>query len=334
MSLNVLITAGSRRVALVDGFRTALTQLGGGRVVLTDVNPLSPTVHFVDRAYRVPLSSEPGYISEILRIAKHEGVGLIVPTIDDELTAFACAAPQFAAEGIRVAVSPPETTAVCDDKYALCHALRDRGIEAAPTWRPSDVPSDVPFPLFVKPRVGRGGVGAYPIRSQRELDFFVEYVDDAIVQPYLDGPEFTLDMLCGFNGELLAVVPRERVVIRAGVIDRGRTVRDQALLDLARDCAAALRFVGAVNVQCRVVDGRPTVFEINPRFSGGIGLTIAAGVDVPRLLLELVLGFRVRPRIGAFKSHLWMTNYEASVFVEEGRLALERLPLAPIAEVA
>lgn len=333
-SRNVLITAGSRRVPLVNAFRSALAQLGGGEVIVTDVNPLSPAVHCADRAYRVPLSSEPGYISEILRIARHDRVRLVVPSIDDELTAFACAAPRFTAAGIRVAVSRPSTTALCNDKYALCRTLASRGIAAAPTWLPGEVPSDTAFPLFVKPRVGRGGVGAFPIRNRRDLDFFVDYVDDPIVQEYLDGPEFTLDMLCSFSGEPIAIVPRERVVIRAGVIDRGRTVSDPALFALARQCAGALRFAGPVNIQCRVVDGRPTIFEINPRFSGGIPLTIAAGVDVPRLLMELAQGLPVPPMVGQFKEDLWMTNYEASVFVDERHLELAPLRPTPIAEVA
>lgn len=103
---------------------------------------------------------------------------------------------------------------------------------------------------------------------------------------------------------------------------------------LARDCASALRFRGPVNIQCRVVQGRPTVFEINPRFSGGIPLTMAAGVDVPGMLIDLVSGVRVAPAIGRFKENLWMTNYEASVFVEEPHVVLAPLGRPDVAEVA
>lgn len=334
MSRNVVITAGSRRVALVQGFKAALRRFGGGRVIVTDVNPLSPALHYADAAYGVPLSSDAQYLDEILRIACQERACLIVPTIDDELTAFAESAPRFAAAGICVAVSPSSTTALCNEKLALCRALAERGVPAAPSWRPHTLPDDLTFPLFVKPNVGRGGIGAYPVRTRRELEFFVDYVEDAIVQTYLDGPEFTLDMLCDFSGEPLAIVPRERVVIRAGVIDRGRTVRNEALIDLGRRCAAALPFAGPVNIQCRVVGGTPVVFEINPRFSGGIGLTIAAGVDVPRLLLALALGVHVPPMIGQFKDDLWMSNYETSVFVEARHVRLPRLRSTPVAEVA
>ncbi len=54
MSLNVLITAGSRRVPLVQAFQRALRATGGGSVIVTDVNPLSPAVYVADRSYSAP----------------------------------------------------------------------------------------------------------------------------------------------------------------------------------------------------------------------------------------------------------------------------------------
>ncbi len=322
MSLNVLITAGSRRVPLVRAFQRAVAQHRGGNVIVTDVNPLSPAVHAANRAYRVPLASAPDYLDAVLDIALGERVSLVVPTIDDELVLFGRAAARFREHGIRVAVSPPQTSELCEDKYATCRYLLDRGIPAAASWLPGDVPADVAFPLFIKPRRGRGSVGAYPVRHQRDLDFFVDYVPDPVVQSYLTGDEFTIDMLCDFSGQPLSIVPRRRDVIRAGVSDRGRTVIDPALIDVGRICAQTLQFAGAVNIQCRVVDGVPVIFEINPRFSGGIPLTIQAGADLPRMLVDLVAGKRVPQSIGRFRDNLWMASYETSVFVDGTRLAL------------
>jgi carbamoyl-phosphate synthase large subunit len=74
------------------------------------------------------------------------------------------------------------------------------------------------------------------------------------------------------------------------------------------------------------VDGTPTVFEINPRFSGGIPLTIAAGADFPRWLVELALGREIEPALGDFTDDLWMTSFE-SAFLLQGR-ALDRLQAA------
>ncbi len=333
-SRHVLITAASRRVPLVRAFRSAITRSGGGRLVVSDVNALSPAVYSGDRAYRVPLSSDPSYLDEILAICEAEHIGLVVPTIDDELPLFGRASAAFAERGIRVAVSPEATSLLCNDKFETCRVLRSRGVAAAESFLPGMVPVEPAFPLFIKPRYGRGGVGAVKVRNRRELEFFLDYVDTPVVQRYIDGPEFTIDVLCDFNGAPLSIVPRERVVIRAGVIDRGRTVKDPALIALARSCVAALRFAGPINIQCRVEEGVPTVFEINPRFSGGIPLTIEAGADFPLMLLQLAAGRQVKPSIGRFRHDLWMTSYEASVFLSDADIRLEPLGAAVMQGVA
>jgi carbamoyl-phosphate synthase large subunit len=333
---NVLLTAGSRRVALVHAFRNALRSMGAvGSVIVTDVNPLSPAVHVADRSYRVPLASDPGYLEELLAICEAEQVRLAVPTIDDELPVFGAARDAFRAAGVMTACSPEATATLCNDKHATCAALTAAGVPAARTYLPAQLTDGMPLPLFIKPRVGRGAIGAFPVRSYDELDFFLQYVEAPVVQEYLTGPEYTIDVLCDFEGRPLSIVPRERVVIRAGVIDRGRTVNDRRLLAVAEAACAAVRFVGPINIQCRMRGDQPVIFEINPRFSGGIPLTIQAGADFPAMLLRMAMGRTVAPSIGAFRSDLWMTSFESSFFVDGETLGLSSLDRAvPIGEVA
>ena len=317
--LNVLITAASRRVPLIRAFQRALGELGiPGQVIVTDVNELSPGVHVADRAFEVPLSTDPGYLDALASICVGEKVRLLVPTIDDELPLLGGARERFAALGTRVAASDRLTATICDDKYATCHYLASHGLPVAESYLPETLPSEVTFPVFVKPRTGRGSVGAFAARSRRELEFFATYVDRPVIQRFLDGPEYTIDVLCDYRSRVLSAVPRERIVIRAGTSDRGRTVHDRALIDVGVNSARALRINGAANVQCRVIDGQPFVFEVNPRFSGGIPLTIAAGADFPRMLLELELGYRVMPRVGRFIADLWMTSFEATILLQGG----------------
>lgn len=337
-SLNVLMTAGSRRVPLVQAFRQALHAVGvPGRIIVTDVNPLSPAVHVADRAYRIPLCTDPNYVSELLAICAAERIRLVVPTIDDELALLGQVGYRFRDAGALVACSPPDTSVICNDKFETCRHLRAAGVPAAATYLPSALPSSPALPLFIKPRVGRGAVGAFPVRSAEELRFFLGYVNDPVIQEYLDGPEFTIDVLCDFGGQPLAIVPRERVVIRAGVTDRGRTVQDPRLIELARAACAALPFAGPLNIQCRMRRGEPVIFEINPRFSGGIPLTIQAGADFPQLLLKLAMGRPVAPAIGAFRDGLWMTSFETSFFLDTPNVrmhAFDRRPPRPVVRLA
>lgn len=334
--MNILITAASRRVPLVLAFRNALGSLGiPGRVIVTDVNPLSPAVHVADKAYRVPMADDPDYLPELLKICQAEQIRLAIPTIDDELELFGASRQMFSDIGTLAACSSQEAAALCNDKYATWRQLSTAGVPAARTYLPEELPAKPKFPLFIKPRVGRGAVGAYMLRTQRDLDFFRDYVDRPVIQEYLESPEYTIDVLCDPRGRPVSIVPRERVVIRAGVIDRGRTVKSSALLELAEQVCAAITFFGPINIQCRLRDGWPSVFEINPRFSGGIPLTIASGANFPKMLITLAMGATLAPQVGEFRAGVWMTSYEASVFLEEANLRLAVCePRPPIEEVA
>src|SRR6266436_2453757 len=86
--INVLITAASRRVPLVRAFRNAVENFGKGRVVTTDINPLSPALYFGHKHHIVPLTTDRHYIPIIESICDAEDVNLIIPTIDDELPIF------------------------------------------------------------------------------------------------------------------------------------------------------------------------------------------------------------------------------------------------------
>src|SRR5690606_15745673 len=250
---------------------------------------------------------DPSYVDVLLDICAAERIGLLVPTVDDELEKLGEARSAFAGAGVVVACSPAETAALCNDKYDTCRHLAAAGIDAARSWLPDELPGDAPAQLFVKPRVGRGSVGAFAVRNARERDFFLSYVSQPVIQEFLQPPEYTIDMLCDQAGRPLSIVPRERTVIRSGVSDRGRTVKNRALEQVAHRVAAAIPFFGPVNIQCRMRGDRPVVFEINPRFSGGIPLTIAAGADFPAMLLRMARGETVAPAIGRFRADLWMT---------------------------
>ena len=326
---NVVVTAASRRVALVRALQAALARLSPhGRVIATDIDPYSPAVHVADAAHEVPRSDHPSYVDALIEVCEANDAGLLVPTIDDELETIAAATERFAAAGVVVTAPDVETARICRDKRRTASHLEAHGIRVAATWTPDEVRSaQPPLPLFIKPRRGRGSVGAYPVQTTEQLRFFLEYVPDPIVQEYLAGPEFTIDVFCDLQGRVLSAVPRERLVIRSGVTDRGRTVRDQALVDLAVRCAAVLAFRGAVNVQCRIVQGTPVVFEINPRFSGGIQLTIAAGADFAEWTIRAARGEVLRPRLGEFTDGLRMSSHETSIFLTDADASVLERPV-------
>jgi carbamoyl-phosphate synthase large subunit len=317
--INILITAASRRVPLIQAFGQALKRLDKrGNVITTDISRMSPGLYFGSKHYIVPLTTDRKYIPIIKSICFRERIHLLVPTIDDELPLFGKHMEDFLSRGIRVAVSSEKTGHICNDKRATAEFLAAKGLPFARTWAPEELPGlNLPYPLFLKPRFGRGSVGAYPIKNDRELKFFLEYVPDPIVQEYLPGKEFTIDVLADFNGKIISAVPRERLVIRSGVSDRGQTFNHPGMIKLAIRVAEALDIRGPANIQVKLQDEKAVVFEVNPRFSGGIPLTIAAGADFPAWLIEMCSNRRVRPCIGKFTDRLVMACYDSAIFLHD-----------------
>ncbi len=328
--VNILITAASRRVALIQAFSHALTRLGlKGNIITTDMSTLSPGLYFGSRHYIVPLTTDPQYLPIIRSICFRERIHLLIPTIDDELPLFGKYTEDFWATGIRVAVSGESTGRICNDKYLTAQFLLEKDIPFARTWLPEELEfSRTNYPLFLKPRSGRGSVGAFPIQNERELRFFLDYVPNPVVQEFLPGNEFTIDLLADFSGNVISVVPRERIVIRSGVTDRGQTLNHPAMIQLAIRTAEALEIRGPANIQVKLHNEKATVFEVNPRFSGGIPLTIAAGADFPRWLIEMCCGRNPRPCIGKFTDGLIMVCYESALFLPDEGAREQRAEVA------
>lgn len=316
-AVNVLVTAASRRVALVRHLRRAL-EATAGRLVAVDCTLHSPALYFAHRHHQVPMAGDPGYLEAVLRVAEQEGIGLVVPTFDGELLLWARAREELERRGILVSISPPETVEACVDKWETGKLFRLHGLPYPETWLPGAVPESATFPLFVKPRAGRGSEHACAAHDRGELERLLEIVPDAIVQDCLSGQEFTVDAFCDRNGSLIGFVPRYRLAVRAGVSDRGQTFRDAALAAWIESLCRVVPFRGAINIQGKIGPAGVSFFEVNPRFSGGIQLTLAAGADFMDWLVREARGEPLAPRLGAYEDGVVMISFEESLFLRPG----------------
>jgi carbamoyl-phosphate synthase large subunit len=61
-------------------------------------------------------------------------------------------------------------------------------------------------------------------------------------------------------------------------------------------------------------DNKVTFIEINPRFGGGVPLSIKAGANFPKWILQELSGQKPRIRPDAFKDNLIMLRYDSEVW--------------------
>ncbi len=321
--LNILITAVSRKSDLVLYFRRALKKLKvSGDVIGVDCDRLSPALYLADKGYIVRRIEEDGYYDEVLEIARRENVKMIVPTMDLELLGWAEVKKKASDMGIFVLISDRLSIEKSIDKFKTYEFFKSISIPTPETISYGKIKSvnDSMFPLFVKPRFGRGSEDSYRVSNYRELSFYLWKIKEPVIQRYLDGCEFTVDVLNDFGGRFLTAVPRKRLLVRAGVSDRGVTFYDRKIIEFSKRIAEELKLVGPSNIQGKVNEDGIYFFEINPRFSGGISLTIESGADFPKLILKMLLGRRILKRELEFDEEIYMSSYSSHVFLDRKKL--------------
>jgi carbamoyl-phosphate synthase large subunit len=318
----VLFTCAGQRVDIVGAFRRA-----GALTLAADVNPLAPALYHADVQALVPRIDDDEYVPALRELVERHSVELIVPLTDLDQITLAGAREQL---GALVLLPDAEIVERLGDKY-LAHLLfEERGIASPPTWLPTGVPDDAEFPLLVKARNGFGSRHIYRAADRAQLGFFLGYTPvDSIVQACLAGEEFSIDVFCDLDGRCLNAIPRTMIESKGGESIKGMTIRDDRLIELARDVAEKLQLVGPANIQCfREADGSHFLTDINTRFGGGFPLPLAAGGQYPELALALARGERPEPRLGDFREGVVMTRFFSDLsLTENGDGTLK--PLAP-----
>ncbi len=236
---------------------------------------------------KVPRADDKDFPAVIRKIIDEENIDTVIPTVDEELPVFS------ADQNERVIVSPAGTVKICDDKFLLFEKFRDYSFCPVYSLGGSDLA--VYGKVFVKPRTGRGGRGAAPYPSMGEIPGD-KLNDRNVICEYLPGDEYTVDAMCDLEGKLLYAVPRVRVEVSNGVSVTGRTENNTQLTDIVHEICKVLKFTGPINLQFKLTGrGKPKIVEINPRFSGGLPITAAAGIDPVRILLDVVQGKAIAP---------------------------------------
>jgi carbamoyl-phosphate synthase large subunit len=318
--VNILFTSAGRRVELIRLFKKAYIDLKlDGKVIATDIDPLAPSLREVDNFYIVPRTSDEGFIPAIAEICHSEKINLVFPLIDPDIPVLAHNRTVIENSRTRLVVIPEEFVNITADKWQTYEFFKKIDIPTPRSWLPEDIdPSDLIFPVFIKPRFGSAAKFTFKVNNERELKFFCEYVPDPIIQEYLSGPEVTSDVICNFEGNVLAVVSRQRIEVRWGEVAKGKTIYSKEITSYCIKIARALKTIGPITVQCFLRDKEPVFSEINPRYGGGVPLGIAADVPSPHWFLSLAAGRKVEaPPLGSYKTGLHITRFDDSFFLSE-----------------
>jgi carbamoyl-phosphate synthase large subunit len=310
--VNVLLTCVGRRDYLVEYFRTAVGP--EGRIVGVNSERATTGMAAVDIACCVPQVDAADYVPTLLELCREYEIGLLVSLFDVDLPYIAAAREAFSEIGVHTAIGDPWAIDIANDKWKTFRFLTNHGIHCPTTFltlaeaEEAVLARRIHYPLVVKPRCGFGSIAVSIVTDHDELTFCYRQVcrqvhdslsmsrsdHPVVIQQFVKGQEFNVDVFNSLDGEHLATVVKRKLAMRAGETDMAMTVDDPSIEAVAARVGSLLRHRG--NLDIDVIKSprseEPMVLEVNARFGGGYPFAHLAGADFPRALVMMASGQR------------------------------------------
>lgn len=319
MEMNILILSVGRRVELTKIFKEAVKKFGKeNKVITVDLSDTAPANYFADKYYLVSRVTSDTYIDEIIDICRKENIKLIVPTIDTELLTLAKNRKRIEEETrAKVLISDEKYIKICRNKITTSNFFKENNIGAPREINKEILENkDFSFPLFIKPLDGSSSINTFKVNNEKELEFFKEYIEKPIVQEFIEGTEYTVDILLDFDSNPITIVPRERIATRSGEISKGKVVKDRDVINAVKELLKVFKGRGHITAQCMKTKDGIKFIEINPRFGGGAPMSIKAGANSAENILKLLSGEKLDYNEN-YKEDILAIRFDDSIFIDK-----------------
>ena len=258
-------------------------------VIGTDSEILGMGLYAVKKSYLGFYANHPKFIDRIIEICKKEKSRIVFPGLDAELIPLSNNIEKLKANDIIPIVSDSKVIKIADDKLETVKFLRRNNFPYIKTYLLKDYTFKLDFPVILKPQKGGArSVGTFLANDKREFDKYITNINinNYIVQEYIQGVEYT----CGavsFGSDCVGVILMKRQ-LRCGDTYKAFIIKDEKLSDFVKNITNILKPFGACNIQLRVRDKIPYIFEINARCSGTTASRVLAGFNEPKMICDYI----------------------------------------------
>ena len=320
MELRILVTGVGRRVELMQAFRQAALKLNINlKLYGADMAGTAPALAYCDYTRKVCAMRDPRYIQQLVNICVEDKIDLVMPTIDTDLLILSQNVESFEAVGTKVLISKPDKILVCRDKNNTGDFFVSCGLKAPLTYN-NYKEYDGGFPCFIKPKDGSSSINAFKVEDAEKLAVYAGQIEDYIIQPFIAGREFTIDIFCDFDGNPIYITPRERMQVRAGEVLKTQIYMDETMIEEAKKLCKTFKPCGPMTVQ--LIQDKNTgdnyYIEINPRYGGGAPLSMKSGARSAEALLRLLSGEKVGFQENCSCNGAVYSRFDQSVCISEG----------------
>lgn len=312
--MNILFTCVGRRVELIQQFKKASSDKCPVIIYGTDSSDTAPALFFCDYRFRSPLICEKSYIPFLVDVCKKNKIDLLIPTIDTDLLLLSETKDQFNSVGTKVLISSESLIKKCRDKRLTGKLFESANLLSPPCYD-NALYYDLGFPAFIKPLDGSSSIDAYKISNEIELQNFASRLSDYIIQPFVCGEEYTVDVFCDFDGNPVFITPRKRIAVRSGEVLKTEICQDELIICEIKRLINVIKPIGPITVQLIREKGtsKDWYIEINPRFGGGSPLSMKAGANSAAAVIDIMNDNANTYDVSAAVNHSFFSRFDQSI---------------------
>lgn len=282
----------------------------GVRVIGTDCDSSSVGFYFCDKSYVVPNGQDINFVKEIIKIAKKEKADAIISAPEEELIPLSKRKQEIEKNGVLLLTPDYDSVKICADKKETAQFLKRIGLRSPKIFKGTN---SVVFPCIIKPSFGRGGRDVFKVLNNTELEFYSKKVKDSIIQQFLEGQEYSIDVFSDLDGKPLSIVPRLRIKTESGISINSKTVFDKEIIDSCEKISKSLKIIGPACIQCIKNKNGIYFLEVNLRFGGGSILSIKADSSIIPNLIRIIKREKSIKSSG-FKDGFYMARYYSEIY--------------------
>lgn len=261
-----------------------------------------------------PALDSEAFLQKLAAAVERLSVVAVLPSMETHLLALTGREADF--PGVAFGAPSPESVELVTNKDILPELTKTAGLQTPPTTRITRGNSEsvgmFGFPTVVKPRRSRirnmdGTVSAYSARyavSAEQAEKALENLPggEGLVQPYIPGALVGVSGV-SWEGELVCAL--HQVSVRIWPVPMGdHSYAETVPLDaeLEKGVSRLLQETGWSGLFqmefIRTTCGEYYLIDLNPRIYGSIALAVAAGLNLPGIWVDLLLG--QRPEVGSY----------------------------------
>ncbi len=238
--------------------------------------------------------SHPEYLNQLKLFIDLNAIDIFIPIAEPELRYFS---EQHILDSIGKAKMITASSLALEigfDKYKTAQFLKDQNLPFPKTILANEIKEITIFPIILKSKKGAGSKDIYLINSMDEFLFYTRNGSEKyIIQEYIDDEngEFTCGLFRSKKGEIHSIIFKRE--LHGGYTGYGEVVENKTITELLEKLASKINLVGSINVQLRLQENIPKIFEINPRFSSTVFFRHLFGFNDVIWAIEDKLGIEI-----------------------------------------